>query len=276
VVASKSADLGWTWTVLGAGTILPRAGYGSAGHALRRGRGPVTLLDCGPGTVRALGRSGIGIEDVERVFVSHFHPDHWLDLLALAFARRNPALASAPDLEIVGPRGLGEILERGAGLVGARSWLRFERTTLTEVDPRGGATPLERGAARFRWTATGHTPESVAWRADLEEDGGSVAYTGDTGENPAVADFARGVSLFVCECSFPDEEAIELHLTPSSAGRLAARAGCGRLLLTHFYPSLDPEAARRGAALHFAGTIEVARDGSVHALRPGAEGAFPI
>lgn len=253
----------WTWTVLGAGTILPRAGYGSAGHALRYANGPITLFDCGPGTVRALGPAGIGIGDVERVLVSHFHPDHWLDLLALAFARRNPSLVDLPALEIVGPRGLAEILERGANLVGSKSWLRFERTTVVEIDPASCGEPLVRGPARFTWVATGHTPEGVAWRADFEDCSSSVAYTGDTGENPRVADLARGVSLFVCECSFPDAEAMELHLTPSSAGRMAARAECQRLLLTHFYPSVDPEAARAGAARVYPGPIEVSRDGSV-------------
>ena len=281
--AAMPEGAGWTWTVLGAGSILPRKGYGSAGHALRRGDGPVTLLDCGPGTVRALGAAGIGIGDVERVLVSHFHPDHWLDLLALAFARRNPALAGAPALEIVAPRGFGGILERAAGVLGARSWLRFERTSVVEVDPRACASPLERGPMRIAWVATEHTPESVAWRVDVE--GLSVAYTGDTGENPAVADLARETSLFVCECSFPDAEAIDQHLSPSSAGRMAARASCERLLLTHFYPSLDPESARAGAARIHSGPIEVSRDGSVHRIgpaghgspaRPGAGDALPI
>ena len=265
----------WSWTVLGAGSALPRAGYGSSGHSLRRGDHPVTLLDCGPGTVRALGRAGIGIEDVERVLVSHFHPDHWLDLLALAFARRNPALGDLPELEIVGPRGLGAMLERAAGVVEGKSWLRFERATIVEVDPRVRGESLARGPARFTWVATGHTAESVAWRADLEG-GASVAYTGDTGENLSVADLARGVSLFVCECSFPDEEAVPHHLSPASAGRLAARAGCARLLLTHFYPSLEPEAARAGAAATFGGPIEISRDGSVHPLEPGAGVGLPI
>jgi len=278
----------WTWTVLGAGSILPRAGYGSAGHALRRGGGPVTLLDCGPGTVRALGAAGIGVEDVERVLVSHFHPDHWLDLLALAFARRNPALTGLPDLELAGPVGLRGLLDRAATSVETsaaepRSWLRFERASVVEVDPRGGAA-LERGDARFSWVATGHTKESVAWRADLAG-GVSAAYTGDTGENPSVADLARGASLFVCECSFPDAAAVGGHLTPSSAGRMAARAGCERLLLTHFYPSLDPEAARAGAGRAYSGPIELARDGSVHRVakaapaapaEPGAWGGLPI
>jgi len=234
---------------------------------------PVTLFDCGPGTVRALGPAGIGIGDIERVLVSHFHPDHWLDLLALAFARRNPSLGVAPPLEIVGPRGLAEVLERAAGVLGTRAWLQFERTSVVEIDPRACAAPLERGRKSFTWVATGHTPESVAWRTDFDGDGASVAYTGDTGENPAVADLARGASLFVCECSFPDAEAVDLHLSPSSAGRTAARAGCERLLLTHFYPSLDPEAAREGAARLYSGPIEVSRDGSVHRIGPAARPA---
>jgi ribonuclease BN (tRNA processing enzyme) len=274
--SAMPAERTWTWTVLGAGSILPRAGYGSAGHALRFTRPedqpettPVTLFDCGPGTVRALGNAGIGIADVHRVVISHFHPDHWLDLLAFAFARRNPALADAPPIEIIGPRGLAELLDRAAAILGTRSWLRFDRASVVEIDPSACPVPLERDGFRLSWTATRHTPESVAWRADLEG-GTSVVYTGDSGENLDVAELAREVSLFVCECSFPDEERVEHHLTPSSAGRLAARAACRRLLLTHFYPSLDPEDAREGAARHFHGPIEISRDGSSHSIGQSA------
>ena len=49
---SASAEL----VVLGAGSILPRAGYGCAGYALRpTPDGALTLFDCGPGSLRALG-----------------------------------------------------------------------------------------------------------------------------------------------------------------------------------------------------------------------------
>ncbi|MCZ6597145.1 MAG: MBL fold metallo-hydrolase, partial [Planctomycetota bacterium] len=111
----------------------------------------------------------------------------------------------------------------------------------------------------------GHTAEAVAWRVDLPS-GVSFAYTGDTGENLAVAELARGADLFVAECSFPDEEGVALHLTPSSAARLAAAAGVGTLLLTHFYPETDPEDARAVAARTFDGPIELACDGFVFAL----------
>jgi len=250
-----------TWTVLGAGAILPRAGYGCAGHVLRPGPdGPVTLFDCGPGTLRALPAAGLGLEDVRRVVLSHFHPDHCLDLLALAFARRHPRF-EAPELELIGPAGLAGLLE---GLAAAWRWVSFDDARVTEVDPRPEHEgELARDDLTLRWTATGHTPESLAWRADLAR-GGAVAYSGDTGEEPRVAGLARGVELLVAECSFPEEAADARHLTPRGAGRLAAAAGCGALLLAHFYPVMDPARAAREAAQEYGGPIETARDGSRH------------
>ena len=51
-------------------------------------------------------------------------------------------------------------------------------------------------------------------------------------------ELARGADLLILECSFPDEEAIAGHLTPSEAGDIATRAGAKKLLLTHFYPEI--------------------------------------
>lgn len=247
------------WIVLGAGSILPRAGYGPAGYALLRAdTGRATLFDCGPGTVRLLAAAGLDVQTIERVVVSHFHPDHVLDLFALAFARRNPSGPPCGPIQLVGPRGLGELLERGAALAGSRSWTRFEHARVIEVEP--GRAPFDPGGDGLvlRCAATGHAPEALAWRAELG--GRSVVFSGDSGEVDALAELARGADLFVCECSFQDERAVEHHLTPSSAARLAVRAGARRLVLTHFYPENDPAAARAVAARTFGGPVELARD----------------
>lgn len=251
-----------TWTVLGAGSILPRADFGCSGYALRpRPGGAVTLFDCGPGSVRMLGAVGIDLLDVRRVVVSHFHVDHCLDLFALFFARRNPELRPVPPLELVGPVGLAAVLKGGEAAFGR--WARDPDATLVEValgaDGRGAAP---RADLALTCVATGHDPEALAWRADLP-DGASVAYSGDSPESLAVAELARGVDLFVCECSHADEHGVPNHLTPGGAARLARAAGCGRLLLTHFYPGLEPRDARQVAARTFGGPIETARDGAV-------------
>lgn len=250
-----------TWTVLGAGSILPRPGYGCAGYALRPAPGAgVTLFDCGPGTLRSLAEAGMELAEVERIVISHFHIDHCLDLFALGFARTNPAF-DAPPLELIGPAGLKRFVEKAGAALGNSPARGFDGVKFLEVEPAGKTASRDFDAYKLSTVATYHTRQALAWRADLGA-GHSVTYSGDTGEEPTVGALAKGTSLFACECSFPEELGQPNHLTPAGAGRLAAHSGCERLLLTHFYPSMDPERARRDAAEHFAGEILVARDRS--------------
>lgn len=249
-----------TLTVLGAGSILPRAGYGCSGYALRpRAGGPVTLLDCGPGSVRRLAESGIALGEVERVVLSHFHLDHCLDVFALAFARHNPGAGPLPALELVGPVGLARWLAAAPDALGR--WATFPGARVVEVPLAGDRGLHESGALAFTCAANGHTPDAVSWR--VEGPGVSLTYSGDAPEDRRLAELARGTGVFLCESSFPEEEATDNHLTPRGAARLAAAAGASRLVLTHLYPSLAADRARAEASEVFGGPLEVARDGLV-------------
>ena len=146
--------MGAVLTVLGAGSSLPRAGYGPSGYALRaEPGGPVTLFDCGPGSVRSLGAAEIALDEVERVVLSHYHLDHCADLLALAFARRNPYYRDRlPPLELIGPQGLCAFLDGAVALAGKSA--DFDGAAVREIDPAGGE--LETGGLALRWAPTGH------------------------------------------------------------------------------------------------------------------------
>jgi ribonuclease BN (tRNA processing enzyme) len=84
-------------------------------------------------------------------------------------------------------------------------------------------------------------------------------YSGDTDESDSLAELARGADLLVCEASNPFK--VPGHLTPAEAGRLAARAGVKRLLLTHFYPPCDTVDVVALATREFGGEIFKAEDG---------------
>lgn len=249
------------WTVSGAGSALPKAGFGPSGHVLQHADvDGATLFDCGPGTIRSSAAHGLALADLKRVVITHFHVDHCLDLAALAFARRNPAARAGP-LELFAPAGIRRVLD-GLELAFGRGAV-LDSCTLRVLEPEAGSSGLGLGSARLRWVANGHTEDSISIAVDLPN-GSRVAYTGDTGPGAAVEELARGVDLLVCECSFPDESAVRGHLTPTGAAELATRCGARRLLLTHFYPMLDAREARLRAARTFAGPIETARDGSRH------------
>ena len=247
------------WTVLGAGAILPQPDRGCSGYALSpHAGGQVTLFDCGPGSLRMLAQTGIELAEVRRVVLSHFHPDHCLDVFALLFARANPNF-DAPALEIIGPVGARELVAGPPGRL-AR-WLPSTGVSVHEVTPdRDGQAHWSGDDLELIGAPTEHTKESLAWRANTPLD--SVTYTGDACEVPAIAELAAGCDLFVSECSFTDEEATPNHLSPSSAARLATRAGVGELLLSHFYPGNDPDAAVARAGEVFGGPVRAARDGT--------------
>src|SRR3982751_733662 len=58
---------------------MPTAQRAPAALLLRRG-GERLLFDCAEGTQRQLQRSTVGLVDVEEIFLTHFHADHFLGL----------------------------------------------------------------------------------------------------------------------------------------------------------------------------------------------------
>ena len=81
---------------------------------------------------------------------------------------------------------------------------------------------------------------------------------------------ARDADLFLAEATYVEQVPADLRPYLSSArlaGRQAADAGAGRLLLTHLWPGTDPAAARAAAADRFDGVVGVAAAGLVLGLR---------
>ena len=73
-----------------------------------------------------------------------------------------------------------------------------------------------------------HTAESVAY--SVERGGARIVYTGDTAFDTAVAEWARGCDLLLCECSLPEQLAVATHLTPAQVGVMAEVAEPKRLV----------------------------------------------
>ena len=77
--------------------------------------------------------------------------------------------------------------------------------------------------------------------------GRTIVMTGDTRPCNATEEMSRGADLLVHEATFGDEEADRAketgHSTAREAGALARRAGCRRLLLTHFSARYSRDAA---------------------------------
>src|SRR5436305_2988845 len=106
---------------------VPTAHRGLPALLVRRG-GERLLFDCGEGTQRQLVAT-VGLADLDDVFLTHYHADHWLGLPGLL--KTFDLRAREKPLRVYGPRGLQELFVIVARAVGR---VRFE-LELVELDP---------------------------------------------------------------------------------------------------------------------------------------------
>jgi ribonuclease BN (tRNA processing enzyme) len=252
--------------VLGGCGAWPEPGRACSGFLLEH-NGFRAALDLGYGTLPRLlsllgSATAVGLD---AVVVTHDHPDHVVDLHGL-FRARLYDRRQEPRIPLYSPEA---VLERVAGLEDS------DRSTVELVFswrplPAGA---YEVGPFRLESWALPHYVPNAGVRLSTPEL--VVAYTGDTGPDPALAEVGRDADLYIVDATdrrqqagtAPDAPEPAMNLTAHEAGEAAAAAGADRLMLTHFWPGNDRNRSRAAAAAVFPGEVLIADDGAVVHLR---------
>lgn len=204
------------------------------------------MIDAGSGTLARL-QEHISLADLDAVFISHSHPDHWTDAEGLAVAFR--WALDRRGVRLIAPRGLKEQLR-----VGSASDV-FDWTVVGDGDG------VDVGGLRLTFSRTDHPVETLAARVDFGDR--SIGYSADTGPAWSLSSLGRGIDLALCEATFlSDKEGTLQHLSARQAGLTAAEAGADRLVITHLMPGTDREAALREAQAAFGPAATVASAGA--------------
>ena len=248
---------------------VPSARRGLPAVLVRRG-GERILFDCGEGTQRQLLRS-VGLADIDSVFLTHFHTDHWLGLPGMlkSFDLRD---REAP-LTVYGPPGLAELMTAMRLTYGRLSY----EMTVTELEPTeavsGDGYVIAPIAVRHRGRAYGYAlvEDERPGRFDAElaerlgvppgpefgrlqrgetvngvapaqvigptRQGRKLVISGDTQPSEALAVAAHEADVLVHEATFAEDEreraAQTGHSTARQAAELARDAQVRLLALTH-------------------------------------------
>jgi len=242
---------------IGTGTVSLTPGRGCASHMIEAGDVRL-LMDCGSGAAHRMAGCGLDWWGITHLALTHFHADHVGDIPTLIFAwkyGRIPA-RSAP-LEVIGPAGTAALFDRLAAAFG--EWVTAPGFPLSIREVAPDEELSLGGSLTISARKVPHTEESVAYSASAG--GRRVVYTGDTGFDPSLGEWAAGADVLLCECSLPEQMAIPTHLTPEQCGELARIAGPGVLALTHLYPPVEEVDVRGIVGARFQGTTVVAHDG---------------
>ena len=189
------------------------------------------LFEASPVILPHLKRSGVALEEIEAVFVSHFHGDHLFGLpfLLLEYAELTPR---SKELTIIGPPGIQERVRTvtEAGFPNVMSKERSYRETYVEL--RDGLEG-EVGGLTYIARSVTHVPglECFGFRAQVA--GRTIAYSGDSVLCDPLLELAEGADLFVVECSCW-EGGCGPHLGPEEIRELRRRLGPRpTFILTH-------------------------------------------
>ena len=245
---------------LGTSGSAPTARRSPSALLVRRG-GERLLFDCAEGTQRQLMRSSVGLPDLDEIFITHLHADHYLGLPGMlkTFALRQ----RDTPLTVYGPPGLQDLYGSLGRVFGKLSYpVEIDELRAGETLARDGyrilAFPVDHGVSAVGYAivederpgrfdvetaeALGipHGPERGALQrgetvtlADgrvLTPDavvgparpGRCIVIPGDTAPAETVRTLAEGADVLVHEATFADEEADRAAETMHSTARQAA------------------------------------------------------
>ena len=274
---------------------VPTARRGLPATLLRAG-GDRLLFDCGEGTQQQLLRS-VGLPELDAVFITHFHLDHWLGVIGMV--KSFDLRARDRELVLYGPPGLRGLIEAMRFVLGRTGYpLRIEELEPHEEVRFGGylvaAFPVDhRGPAygyafveddrpgRFDAAAAralgveegpdfgrlqrgeevgGVKPEQVV---GPERPGRRIVLSGDTRPCQTTEVYAHGADVLVHEATFLEDERARAretgHSTAAQAAEIARDAGVRLLALTHLSTRYFPREVRDEARATFPAAV-VPRD----------------
>lgn len=216
-------------TILGSGTILSKE-RNPSGYFLQS-KELTALIDCGPGIYRRITELNIDVITLSAIFLSHFHVDHYSDVLAVLMRRYLKNKEINKNLTIFGPIGLKYWFETQSKLHGI--WLSDNIPVLNEMS----RSRNEFYDLTVFSCPTIHTQNSIAFK--LTQDKKSIFYSSDTDYDPDLAEFASNCDLAILECSYNDENPAKGHLTPAKVAKFVNIANPQKTILTHIYPEND-------------------------------------
>jgi ribonuclease BN (tRNA processing enzyme) len=206
------------------------------------------LFDCGPTLLQQLRKAGVASNDIDAVFISHFHADHFFGLPFLFLdAWRNQR---EKELVIVGPPGIEERTERLLAL-GYAMLAQRRGFPLRFIEVADGME-AEAAGLQFSAAAVEHVSEldCFAFRATVE--GRSLVYSGDTTLCEPLLRLTSHADVLVLECACSGNEPV--HLSAEAVAEIARHASPdARIVLTHLdghsHPVVEQLAGERGLLL---------------------------
>ena len=256
---------------IGTSSAVPTKERGLPAYLIRMKNSNI-LMDCGEGAQTQLMEQKLGIMDIDHIFISHWHADHFSGLIGLV--QTMELEGRQKPLDIYGPQGTLKFAE---SLLETGYFSRSYTVNLHEMKP-GQKVEIE--DTEIKAFSVDHTIPGFGYKihetpkkkinknkmndlgisaspklgdlkngkkveisgekvrpSDLVESvkGRKIVYSGDTAKCQKVIEESEDADILLHEATVTDEKSSSKHghTSAKEAGEIASRAGVEKLVLTH-------------------------------------------
>jgi ribonuclease Z len=192
---------------------------------------------------------------LNRLILTHFHPDHTAGVPALFM---NSWLRGRTDaLDVYGLEDTLNRVEQTMQLYEWESWPNFFPVEFHKLPAEENVLAFESADFRVSVSPVRHMIPVIGVRIESRSTGKVVVYSSDTEPCPEIVHLAAGADLLLHEASGAGYG----HSSAAQAGETARQAGVGALFLIH-YPTggFDPQPLIEQAKQFFGGPVTLCRD----------------
>jgi ribonuclease Z len=231
----------------------PPVRVGRAGiSTLVEAAGQRFLFDAGYGSLARLVESGLPMNAVSKLFLTHLHSDHIVELPALMLLPWAAPSARDVPLEVWGPQGTRDMVRN------LQQAFAFDIHVRRDVDERASAKGIEvigrdvregivhdQGGVKITAFLVDHGPVKPALGYRLDYAGHSIALSGDTRPSDNLVKFSNGVDVLIHEAVdevslkrfAPSQRLFDAivahHTTPEQAADIFRRVSPRLALFSH-------------------------------------------
>ena len=222
-------------TILGSGTLVPVSNRSNPAYFLDIGDDTI-LLDSGSGTLRQIAKAGRSIWEIDKIFYSHLHIDHTIEIIPLLFSYKysNDEPYEVHKIDIYAHQNFmnyfNDLKEIFSKWIDSQKY-EYRIKHLEENSYSFDDFKLEVFTAE-------HMEESLIYRF-TDKKGKSFVYSGDTDICQGIIEASKDTDLLLIECSFPDGKDVKGHMSPKKISKLITESNPKRVILTHIYPESD-------------------------------------
>ena len=233
-------------TVLGCSSATPTSNRHPSAFALKSNkRKEFYLIDCGEGTQILLRRSGIRMQRISRIFISHLHGDHYFGLIG--FISTQNLMGRKEELHIYAHKDLQKII---------KLHLRIEKITLSypltfhviKTKKNKSVVLYEDNTMEISTFPLLHSVPSNGFlfkekrggkkKKARPDDNISFAYCSDTAYTETILPYIKDVDMLYHEATFMQDmlkiAEEKYHSTAKQAAEIAKLANVKKLLIGHY------------------------------------------